>query len=774
MTSSVPELVVRAILPYQRTTAENDVRQFIETMKEEGITGWKVQNHIRLFFSSEEIKRYRFDKSGSLIFYSPSNKSHLERHIMFKNLVEGTITTDGKRAHLVLKSSIKGQQEMKICTTMELGEKLASAIALRHHDYLAACGTASNFQRRVNEAWLMADGDHSGTIDRKEFKHLLKKLNVNVGDEALASLLQLGANGAVHPKTSADKDPYNRLFRCADIDNNGTLCYDEFIAFFERMSTISYVQQGIFNAEEIDDDDDSRQRQGAPSYTRKALSVTSLRRFLKRCQGEDISESEALALIQDYEHTKSVELVLSMTPLSFSMFIVDSKRNSWFDWRDDQVNPDIMNHPLHHYYISCSHNTYSTGSQLTSLSDCNMYRQVLTQGCRCVEIDIQKNDSNGEPLVYHKMTPTSAIPLRSVCQAIRSTAFVNNPYPVVISLEINTKEHKVIADIMVQEFGELLLTPVTVMDASKFTPSALLRKILLKWKRDSPAPSKDQSEQQDGLNQLKALITVFGEKHNDNGTFDSIESIEEATMESRCFDAPKAFARKNCRMMTRGFPNGGRLFFSTNMNPILFWACGVQMAAMNFQTMDEGMHLHEGFFRQNGRCGYVLKPKHLREEGELQSAWKATTDAPLQLKVSVLFGFQLHHQKTAVDPLDPFVEVKVIQAERSFQSRNGATVKHADEGTVRLVTQTRRTKSQKGNGFLPFWDEAWTFDVHDRHGAMLVIRIFDDEAIDKVVGEASICVANLALGFRAVPIIDSRGNVIESSSLVCHFAITEK
>lgn len=34
--------------------------------------------------------------------------------------------------------------------------------------------------------------------------------------------------------------------------------------------------------------------------------------------------------------------------------------------------------------------------------------------------------------------------------------------------------------------------------------------------------------------------------------------------------------------------------------------------ALNFQTAGEGMDLNDGLFRQNGSCGYVLKPSFMR------------------------------------------------------------------------------------------------------------------------------------------------------------------
>ena len=35
--------------------------------------------------------------------------------------------------------------------------------------------------------------------------------------------------------------------------------------------------------------------------------------------------------------------------------------------------------------------------------------------------------------------------------------------------------------------------------------------------------------------------------------------------------------------------------------------------ALNYQTDSEPMHLNQGKFRVNGRAGYILKPKHLRD-----------------------------------------------------------------------------------------------------------------------------------------------------------------
>jgi Phosphatidylinositol-specific phospholipase C, X domain/Phosphatidylinositol-specific phospholipase C, Y domain len=72
---------------------------------------------------------------------------------------------------------------------------------------------------------------------------------------------------------------------------------------------------------------------------------------------------------------------------------------------------------------------------------------------------------------------------------------------------------------------------------------------------------------------------------------------------------------RTCSRLVRVYPGAIRID-SSNFNPAPYWAAGAQMAALNFQTPGVAMHINRALFRQNGICGFVLKPKRLRAAGQ--------------------------------------------------------------------------------------------------------------------------------------------------------------
>ena len=65
------------------------------------------------------------------------------------------------------------------------------------------------------------------------------------------------------------------------------------------------------------------------------------------------------------------------------------------------------------------------------------------------------NSETGEPIIYHGHTLTSKLLFADVCEAIKESAFLTSPYPVVLSIEnhCDIPHQKRMAEILVQVFG---------------------------------------------------------------------------------------------------------------------------------------------------------------------------------------------------------------------------------------------------------------------------------------------------------------------------------
>ena len=74
----------------------------------------------------------------------------------------------------------------------------------------------------------------------------------------------------------------------------------------------------------------------------------------------------------------------------------------------------------------------------------------------------------------------------------------------------------------------------------------------------------------------------------------------------------------NRKYFMRAYPEWKRIG-SSNLDPSVYWRKGVQMAAVNAQTWDEGTMVNRGMFEGTG--GWVLKPSNLRPAKDESKTW---------------------------------------------------------------------------------------------------------------------------------------------------------
>lgn len=210
--------------------------------------------------------------------------------------------------------------------------------------------------------------------------------------------------------------------------------------------------------------------------------------------------------------------------------------------------------------------------------------------------------------------------------------------------------------------------------------------------------------------------------------------------------------RYHRNQISRVYPKGQRLD-SSNYNPVALWNVGSQMIALNFQTPDKPMQLLLGKFRDNGNCGYLLKPDFLfSDDYDLNEAPICLGVSPKLLTIRVIGARHLF--KGGRSSASPLVEIEILGCPYDMG------VKH-------------RTKPVADNGFNPIWNEVCEFQIKNPNLAMLRFEVQDEDIFGEpnFIGQAVFPINCIRTGYRSVPLKNKYSEEMELAALLVHISI---
>jgi len=261
---------------------------------------------------------------------------------------------------------------------------------------------------------------------------------------------------------------------------------------------------------------------------------------------------------------------------------------------------------------------------------------------------------------------------------------------------------------------------------------------------------------------LQKILALYGIKINltAHRSIWNISSIKEAAFErlsKEHVDQLQDFLRSH---FLRIYPSGTRVD-SSNYDPIECFNFGVQMIALNVQTVDLPLLLYMAKFQENGgiNCGYLLKPDFLLKENPCYL--RTFTKIKKIVCIDVISGQQLRpeNEEDVRDVVDPYVEVSFRGVPNDEKENSKVFKSHV----------------VNNNGFNPKFDLPCQFKLACPEMGMIVFKVFDQEIAKKDVkiGWNAVSIGCLRSGYRTLPLLCSNLNRIEFSCLLCKIELKD-
>ncbi|KAG1665245.1 1-phosphatidylinositol 4,5-bisphosphate phosphodiesterase epsilon-1 [Nymphon striatum] len=186
---------------------------------------------------------------------------------------------------------------------------------------------------------------------------------------------------------------------------------------------------------------------------------------------------------------------------------------------------------------------------------------------------------------------------------------------------------------------------------------------------------------------------------------------------------------------------------SSNFNPIMFWAFGLQMVALNYQTEDTALHINTAMFEQNGCCGYVLKPRVMWDHTHMMyrrfNPWDKEFDGlhTINLSITVISGQYVCQNNNTGSVM---VEVEVIG--------------------IPTDCCRHKTKLIQRNSLNPIWNDTFHFKIAFSNLAFIKFTV-TDVGTNHVSSLKVMPLRCLRPGYRHVRLRNLQNQPLELSSL---------
>lgn len=216
-----------------------------------------------------------------------------------------------------------------------------------------------------------------------------------------------------------------------------------------------------------------------------------------------------------------------------------------------------------------------------------------------------------------------------------------------------------------------------------------------------------------------------------------------------CQQETKFFLKYHQVQFSRIYPKGQRID-SSNYNPIQLWNTGSQMVALNYQTGDKPMQLNQAKFRDNGNCGYILKPDFMfRDDFDPFDVNTLVGVDSVTISIRIIGARHLSRSKKGM--ASPFVEVEVIGAEfdSGIKLKTKTLCEFHELYCILYYIYNINYFSVADNGFNPRWNDICEFDVANPCFALLRFAVHDEDMFGEpnLIGQATYPVCTLYFYF---------------------------